>query len=170
MKRNIWNQDRCTASRRHAMGAYLPSAKLASKAFMPSLRDRQKLRGRRPYWFVFGGPTGDAVVGGNQWTELRQICQSDFIAIAIMFSAKTSSAASPGGRLQLLDLSTMPGKGKKLSIAQVNNVNSGGSAQHPFILRKPYRFHAGRTIVAKIQNLQATSNNFQVVIYGVIDE
>lgn len=167
---NIWNKDRSAGFARHAMGAYLPSAKLASKAFMAGKRDRKAIRGGRPFWFVFGGPTGDVSLGANQWVELRHKLQSDFILLAVMGSATVGTAASPGFRFQIQDLSIMPGKGKKFALAGVNNVNGAGTAKHPFFLRKPYRFVAGRTVVAKLQNLQSSTNNVQLVLYGVIDE
>jgi len=169
---NIWkhSQRRTTGRPRHALGAWLPTAKLASRGFMPSLRDRKQMVGRRPFWFTFGGINGDVAIGANQTVELRHICQSDFICYAILASATTSSQAQPGFRAQIADLSTMPGKGKKFSAMPINNVNFGGSAQHPFILRKPYRFCQGRTIVVKITNLRNVTNNCQVVLVGVIDE
>lgn len=163
---NIWNQERSSIRPRHRLGLYLPTAKLASRGYVPSRKDRVQMRGRRPFWFAFG----EVALAANQWTELRQVCQSDFIAHTIMVSATQSSQASPGCRVQIQNLSTMPGKGRKFSTVGVNNVNVGGSSQHPFILKKPYRFHAGRTVVVKIQNLRGSSNNVQVVIGGVIDE
>jgi hypothetical protein len=51
-----------------------------------------------------------------------------------------------------------------------NDINFYGSAQDTRFLRKPYRFHAGRTIVVKIQNLQNSTNNVQFVMEGVLHE
>lgn len=168
---SIWNQDRVRTPRRHTLGLWLSTGKLASRAFVPSAKDRKPLLGLRPFWQVFGGQTGDVTIPANQWVELRQVCQSDFIAHSIMISTTVGgTSANPGVRAQIRDMSTMPGKGSKFSISGVNDVNFGGSARHPFFLRKPYRFRAGHTIVVRIQNLQASANNVQVVISGVIDE
>ena len=168
---SIWNQDRFKGPRRHALGLWLSTAKLASRAYVPSLRDRRQMRGRRPFWEVFGGAAGDVTIPANQWVELRQVCQSDFLAHTLMVSTTVGgTGANPGCRVQIRDMSTQPGKGKRFSIVGVNDVNFGGSARHPFSLRKPYRFHAGHTILVRIQNLQASANGVQVVIAGCVDE
>jgi hypothetical protein len=109
-------------------------------------------------------------IGANQWVELRYVCQNDFIAYASMISASVGgTAANPGVRVQIRDMSTTPRKGKKFSLVGVNDSNFGGSAQDKSFFRKPYRFHQGHTIVCKIQNLQNSSNNVQVVLEGVQD-
>lgn len=168
---SIWNQDRTRSPRRHTLGLWLSSAKLASRAYVPSAKDRKQMSGLRAFWQVFGGPTGDVTIPASQWVELRQVCQSDFIAHTVMISTTAGgTSANPGVRMQIRDMSTMPGKGSKFSIAPVNDVNAGGSARHPFFFRKPYRFRAGHTILVRIQNLQASTNNVQVVIAGVVDE
>ncbi len=155
---------------RHALGLYVPYGKLSSRVYVPTRRDRAPLAGKRPFDIVFGGSQDDVVIGANQTVELRFTCQSDFIATTIMVSATQSSQALPGCRIGVKDLSTMPGKGKKLSNTLVNNVNFGGRGTKPKFLRKPYRIFAGRTILVTITNLRSTSNNVQVVISGVWDE
>lgn len=168
---NIWHQASTSFTRpRHALGLWISYAKLASKGRVPSRRDRVQLRHKRPFDIVFGGPQDDISLAANQSIELRYTLQSDFIAYSIQVSATTSSAASPGCRVGIKDLTTMPKKGKKFSNSVVNNVNFGGSGSKPRFLRKPYRFHAGRTIVVKIANMRNVTNNIQVVISGVWDE
>jgi hypothetical protein len=167
---SIWDQDRFPGRSRFALGLYVPYAKLASRAYVPSRRDRVPLMGKRPFDVVFGGSRDDIALTANQSIELRYTVQSDFIATSMMVSATASSAASPGCRIGLKDMSTMPNKGKKLANTLVNNVNFGGSGQKPKFFRKPYKFCAGRTIVVKITNLRSTANNVQVVIAGVFDE
>ena len=167
---SIWNQDRFRGVRRHALGLWLTTRNITSRAYVPSLRDRQQMRGLRPFWQCFGGAGGDVAIPANQWVELRQVCQSDFIAHSLMVSNSVGTSANPGVRVQIRDQSTMPGKRNKFSLAGVNDVNFGGTAKRPFFFRKPYRFRAGRTIVVRIQNLQASTNNVQVVLAGVIDE
>lgn len=168
---NIWNQRRNQGPRRHALGLWLGRAKLASRAYVPSAADRVQLRGTRPFWQTFGGPTGDVTIPANQWVELRQLCQSDFIATTLMVSTTAGGTSSnPGVRVQIVDVSSQPGRRKRFSLVGVNDVNFGGSGAHPFFFRKPYRFRAGHTVLVKIQNLQASSNNVQVVIQGGVDE
>lgn len=167
---NIWHQSRFSGRPRHALGLWIAYAKLASRGHVPHRRDRAQMAGKRPFDIVFGGPQDDLTLAANQSIELRYTLQSDFIATSIKVSATQSSAASPGCRVGIKELCTMPGKGRKFSNSVVNNVNFGGSGSRPRFLRKLYRFHAGRTIVVKITNMRATSNNIQVVISGVWDE
>jgi hypothetical protein len=109
-------------------------------------------------------------LGANQSIQLRYTVQSDFIATSMQVSARVSSQALPGCRVEILVLSSMPGKGKRLSTTGgVNSVNFAGSGQKPKYFRKPYRIAAGRTIIARIVNLRSVSNNIQVVISGVWD-
>jgi hypothetical protein len=126
---------------------------------------------------VFGGNTtvgnvpGPVTIPASQWVELRQVCQSDFIAYAAMINTTVGGpAANPGVRVQIRDVSTQPGKGKRFSLTGVNDSNIAGSAQDTRYFRKPYRFHAGHTIIVRIQNLQTVSNNVQFVLEGVQDE
>lgn len=156
---------------RHALGLYIPYVKLSSRGYVPTRRDRQKLIGKRPFDIVFGGSQDDVTLPASQSIQLRYTVQSDFIATTITTSATVSSAASPGCRVRVLVLSTMPGKGKKLSTeGGVNNVNFGGNGQHQKFFKRLYRIHAGKTIIVQITNLRAVSNKIQVVISGVWDE
>jgi len=174
---SIWDQFRSNIPPRHPLGVWLSRRKLWSRAFVPARKDRAQLRGRRPFWVVFGGVTtvggvpGPVTIPANQYVELRYVCQNDFIWYATMINATVGgTAANPGVRVQLRDLSTQPGKGKKFSGTGANDINFGGSAQDTRYLRKPYRFHAGHTIAVKILNLQNASNNVQLVLEGVQDE
>jgi hypothetical protein len=136
-----------------------------------SCADRAQLRGKRPFWVVFGSPTGPATIAANQYVELRYVCQSDFIAYASTISTSVGgTAANPGARVQIRDLSTQPGRGKKFSLTGVNDSNFAGSAQDKSYFRKLHRFHAGHTIVCRILNLQSSSNQVQVCLEGVLDE
>lgn len=155
---------------RHALGLYVPYGKLSSRVYVPTRRDRAPLAGKRPFDIVLGGAQDDISIPASQTVELRYTLQSDFIATEFMVSATQSSQASPGCRIGIKDISSMPGRGKKLSNTLVNNVNWGGRGQKPKFLRKPYTFKAGRTILVTITNLRATTNAVQVVIGGVWDE
>jgi len=168
---SIWTQSRFQGPRpRHALGVWINYRKLGSRGTVPSRRDRLAMIGKMPFDVVLGGAQDDFALPANQTIELRYTVQSDFIAYAYRVSSSQSSQASPGCRIGLKDLSTMPGKGKKLSNTLVNNVNWGGTAGKPRFLRKPYTFKAGRTIVVSITNLRNVTNNVQVVISGVFDE
>lgn len=168
---NIWDQFKTNIPPRHPLGVWLNRRKLWTRAFVPARKDRAQLRGRSHFSVVFGGPTGPVTIPANQYVELRYVCQSDFVWYAAMINTTVGgTAANPGVRVQLRDLSTQPGKGKKFSGIGANDSNFAGSAQDTRYLRKPYRFHAGHTIVVKILNLQAVANNVQLVLEGVQDE
>jgi hypothetical protein len=168
---NIWDQFKTNIPPRHPLGVWLNRRKLWTRAFVPARKDRAQLRGRNHFSVVFGGPTGPVTIPANQYVELRYVCQSDFVWYAAMINTTVGgTAANPGVRVQLRDLSTQPGKGKKFSGIGANDSNFAGSAQDTRYLRKPYRFHAGHTIVVKILNLQAVPNNVQLVLEGVQDE
>ncbi len=163
----IWNGDRIPGVRsRHALGIWLPSRKLASSAFVPGMRSRQQLRGARPYWYVF-----DFALGANGTLETRNTCPSDFHLLAVMVSNTVDNQGAPapptlpGCRLQVFDSK----RKKRLSVIGNNDLNFGGSARNPFMLRRPYKFHAGATILMRAQNLKTVANTVQVVLYGVQD-
>jgi hypothetical protein len=170
---NIWDQFKSNIPPRHRLGVWLSRRKLWSRAFLPSRADRVQLRGKRPFWFTFGGIDSNGVEGAvaipaNQYVELRHVCQSDFICYGMMISSSVGgTGTNPGIRVQVRDMSATPRKGKRFSLTGVNDTNFGGSAQNPRYLRKPYRFHAGHTILVKILNLQGQTNNAQVVLEGV---
>jgi hypothetical protein len=168
---NIWDQFKSNIPPRHPLGVWLSRRKLWTRGFVPGRKDRVQLRGKRPFWMTFGGVTGPVTIPANQWVELRQVCQSDFICYSMMINTTVGgTAANPGVRVQVRDVSSQKGRSKKLSLTGVNDSNFAGSAQDPRYLRKPYRFHQGHTIVVRIQNLQAASNNVQLVMGGVQDE
>jgi hypothetical protein len=52
---SVWNQDRLGGGTglRHALGLWHPRARLASASLMPGTRERKKLRGKVPFYYVF---------------------------------------------------------------------------------------------------------------------
>lgn len=157
---SIWHQDRIPGVvARHALGLWLPRRKLASAAFVPGMRARRQFYGARPYWYVF-----DFVLAASDTGEARNAVPADFILLSMMVSASVGGDKSnPGYRIQLLDSK----RKRRFSIIGFNDSNFAGNAQNPFVLRKPYRFHSGSTILVRLQNLQTSSNTAQVVLYGV---
>jgi hypothetical protein len=169
---NIWDQYKSKIPPRHQLGVWLSRRKLWSRGFLPSRKDRVQLRGKPTFFVTFGGVTGPVTIPANQFVELRYIVQNDFIWYASMINTSVGgSSSNPGVRVQLTEVSTQPGRGKRFGprMLGTNDSNFAGSAQDTHYLRKPYRFYAGRTIIAKIQNLQNQSNNVQLVLEGVID-
>jgi hypothetical protein len=159
---SIWQQDRIPgAVNRYALGTWLPRRKLASGAFVPGQRAKRQLRGGRPFWVVFDFP-----LGANQTREARQTIPNDFILTHLMVSNTVGgSAANPGSRLQIFDAKVK----KRFSVMPSNDTNIAGSAKDPFILRRPYRFRSGATILVRAQNLQSSANTVQLVMHGVQD-
>jgi hypothetical protein len=172
---NVWDRFKSNIPPRHRLGLWLSRRKLWTRAFVPSRRDRVDLRGKQPFWVVFGAldsnnAQGGVAIAANQTKELRYVCQNDFIWCTGTVSTSVGGTASnPGVRIRIRDLSTQPGKGKKFSLSEVNDINLAGSAQDSRFLRKPYRFHAGRIIAVSIKNLQSSTNNVQLVLEGVQD-
>lgn len=162
---SVWNPARIPGGR-YALGIWLPERKLASSGFVPGKLAQRGLYGWRPYWYVF-----DLALGASQTLEGRAACPSDFQLLAITLSATVDEAGhqipapTPACRVQIFD-----GKRKKrFSALGINDVNLAGTAQAPFILRRPYRFHAGGVILLRAQNLTTVANTVQVVLYGVQD-
>ena len=52
---SVWNQDRLggAVGIRHALGLWHPRARLASASLMPGTRERRKLHGKVPFYYVF---------------------------------------------------------------------------------------------------------------------
>lgn len=159
---SVFDQDRIPGvPGRYALGLWLPRRKIASSGFVPGQRSRQLLRGGRPYWYVF-----NFTLGASQTLESQQSCPTDFIATAIYISDSAGGTpTNPGCRLQLFDTK----RKKRMSLVGINDVNFGGTARDPFILRRPYRFRAAANILMRVQNLQTSSNTVQVVLQGVQD-
>lgn len=167
---NIFDRFKSNLPPRHPLGVWLSRRKLWTRACVPSRKDRVPLRGRQPFWVVFGGNSGPVAIPASQWVELRYVCQNDFIWYATTINTSVGgTAANPGVRVQIRELSTQPGRGNKFSGIGGNDSNFAGSAQDTSYLRHPHRFHAGKTILVKIQNLQNAINNVQLVLEGVID-
>lgn len=162
MSDNVWQRDRIpAAANRYALGCWLPSRKIAAAAYVPGARERKPLRGGRPYFYVF-----NFSLAANQTFENRVSVPADFIGYALMVSSTVGNTqANPGARIQMLDAK----RKKRFSIIGLNDAVFGGSAQNPFLLRKPYRFHAGGEILVRAQNLQSSANTVQVVLHGVQD-
>lgn len=152
------------------LGAYVPYGKLSSRIYVPTRRDRAQLAGKQPFDVVFGGAQDDVALGSNQSINLRYVVPSDFIWLTLQVSETQGTPAAPGCRVEIKDISTMPGRGKRLSTSGgVNSRNLAGSGAKPKYVRKPYKFVAGRTIQVTIVNLKSVSNKIQVVLSGVLD-
>ena len=159
---SVWNQDRIPGiGNRHALGTWLQRRKLASAAFVPGQRAKRQLRGGRPFSIVL-----NFTLIANGTSETRQSIPNDFIATHYVISNSVGGTPSnPGCRVQLFDTKVK----KRFSLMPVNDVNFAGSAKDPFVLRRPYRFRAGGTLLARAQNLQSSANTVQLVIHGVQD-
>jgi hypothetical protein len=168
----VFHQDRVPGvPGRWALGLWLTYRKLATSAWVPGQRFRMGLHGRQPYWFNLGwsSPSGvfqEMTPNSNQ--DDRVTCINDFIVLAIMGSAtdEDTGATNFDFSVQLIDTGGQEQWTELLS----NSVNLAGTAQHPFILRRPHLVKAGSPILARFTNTHAAPNNNlpQVTLFGVL--
>jgi hypothetical protein len=154
---SIWTRERVPGvTGRHALGLWLTYRKVISAGYVPGEVSRSFLKYKVPLWY----PLNFALTGRLN-SEDRIVTSSDAWLTYLM---GTSSLAA-GFRLQIYDSATNQRLGDPLNFG-----NSLGSAQHPYILRKPYCFHCRSPILIRVQNQDTTAavNNIQVVcvLYG----
>jgi hypothetical protein len=110
-----------------------------------------------------------ALLPARQTTQLRVNFQSEFHLLAV----SGSSSLAGGFRVQLYDMKKNYGQGKpgvRLAGRGVNFPNFLGTGAEPFFLREPHPFtepDAQALVIVQNQDTSATSNNIQVVLYGM---
>ena len=152
---SVWNRERIPGvPGRHALGLWLTYRNVASAGYVPGEVSRAFLRYKVPAWY----PVNFALTGRLN-SEDRIVTSTDFWLVELV---GTSSLAA-GFRLQMYDSAANKRLGDPLNFG-----NSLGSAQHPFILRKPYKFTCRSPVLIRVQNQDTTNatNLIQVVAYG----
>ena len=152
---SIWNKERAPSGwNRHALGLWLPYRKSASASYVPGYRSRATLEGKLVAWY----PVNFALAARLN-AEDRVTTPPGFWLVYLI----GSSSLAAGFRLQLYDSEKDQRLGDPLNFA-----NGLGSAQHPFILRKPYYFATRAPILIRVQNqdVSGATNNIQVVAVG----
>jgi hypothetical protein len=166
---SAWDTEK-TASNvaRWALGAWIPTAKLASKAYVMGPAWRRRLQYMTPFWYVLKFPALNPSANG----EASVMFTNQFWLMAIMGSSyRAGGEAGPAVvdqnfNLQLYDA------GKKQRLAEFVEPAASivGSAIHPFYLRRPYRFSPETQLSARAQNGDAVNSRIvQVVLYGVTE-
>lgn len=166
---SAWDQEKVASNvARWALGAWIPTAKLASKAYVMGPSWRKRLRGMTPFHYILKFPALDA----NKNGEASVMFTNQFWLMAIMGSSflaageDAPAVADQNFNVQLYDA----GKKQKLSEFIENAGNCCGSAQHPFYLRRPYRFSPETQLTARAQNSDTENTRLiQVVLYGVTE-
>jgi hypothetical protein len=154
---------------RWALGLWLTYRKLASSAWVPGQRFRMGLVGRQPFWFNMGFPNATfapMVPQANQ--DDRVTCINDFLVLAIMGSATDQVTGATNFDFSALLFDS----GAQELWTEVNEVgaNISGTAQHPFILRRPHMVRAGSPLIARFHNFHAGNNNLpQISLFGVLN-
>lgn len=153
---------------RWALGLWLTYRKLATAAWVPGTRSRLALYGRQPFWYAFGFPNGTfAAMAPNTNQDDRVTVINDFLMLAIMGSAvdAVTGAVNFDFTCQLFDAGVQESWTQFMS----PSANVGGTAAHPFILRRPHMIKAGSPIIARFANNHPVNNNQpQITLFGVL--
>ena len=163
---SVWNRERVPGiAGRHALGLWLTYRKLASAGYVPGEVSRAFLKFLPIKWYVL-----NFALTARLNSEDRFVTTSDFWLTSLV----GSSSLAPGFRLQMYDTAArvrLPDgswkKGQRLG-DPLNFANGLGSAQRPFLLRKPYRFTCQTPVLLRVQNqdVSGATNNIQVVAFG----
>jgi hypothetical protein len=149
---SIWDRERVPGiPGRHALGLWLTYRKLSSAAYVPGAASRTFLRFKTPHWYTLNFSLAARIN-----SEDRIVTSTD----AWLTYLIGSSSLPAGFRVQMYDTAANVRLGDPLNFA-----NSLGSAQRPFILRKPYKFTCRSPILVRVQNQDTSgaTNLIQVV-------
>lgn len=152
---SVWKRERVPGlPGRHALGLWLTYRHVASAAYVPGEVARAPLRYKVPAWYTL-----NFSLAARLNAEDRIVTSTDFWLVELI----GSSTLAAGFRLQMYDSATNKRLGDPLNFA-----NSLGSAQHPFIERKPYKFLCRSPVLVRVQNQDTSgaTNLIQVVAYG----
>lgn len=155
---SIWNQERVPGGlNRHALGVWLTYRKTATAGYVPGRMSRAPLAGKVIQWY----PVNFSLAARLN-AEDRITTQPGFWLVYLI----GSSSLAPGFRVQLYDSEKNQRLGDPLNFA-----NELGTAQHPFILRKPHYCKTRSPILVRVQNqdVSGATNNIQVVAVGYGD-
>lgn len=152
---NRWARQLRGGAPHFALGAWVPSRKLASIGYVPTAEDRAKINGGRIYDIVLPWS-----LTGSQTLEFQGVAPGQFALMAVI----GNSFQSEGVQVSLID----PERKRALTYSPIRLGNFAGDAKHPFYLRKFYPFQPGASINARITNLSPNPNVGQLVLKGFI--
>jgi hypothetical protein len=152
---SIWDRERVPGiPGRHALGVWLTYRKVASAGYVPGKLARAPLRYKLPAWYVVNFALTARLNAEDRITTAPGFWLTHLIG---------SSSLAAGFRMQMYDSEKNQRLGDPLNFA-----NELGSAQHPFILRKPHYFSTRSPLLIRVQNqdVSGATNNIQVVAFG----
>ena len=168
----VFQQDRVPGvPGRWALGLWLTYRKLATSAWVPGQRFRQGLVGRQPYWFNLGFPNATfAPMPPDSNQDDRVTCINDFIVLAMMGSAIGTEGGAGFPNFDFAALLFDSGAQELWTETMSDAANNFGTAQHPFILRRPHLVKAGSPVIARFTNFHPgpNNNNPQITLFGVL--
>jgi|SRR5579872_3950607 len=160
---SVWKRGKIPGQEpRFALGAWLPQRKLMSPAYVPVPRARLGLRFKKNVWYhanitLAAGATGRVRVSVTPNFRLMMILGQG--------TAATNADGNGGFQIQVFDTA----RRQTFSLEQVTDLITVGNAQHPFILKNPYRFSGTVPVLIDVSNRSAGQNVIDIVLYGVGD-
>lgn len=149
---SIWTRERVPGiTGRHALGLWLTYRGVASAAYVPGEVSRSFLKYKYPQWYTLNFSLAARLNAEDRITTSAESWLTYLVG---------NSSLPAGFRVQLYDSATNQRLGDPL-----NFQNAMGTAQHPFIYRKPYCFTCRSPILVRVQNQDTSvaTNNIQVV-------
>lgn len=158
--RGPWPRGRGVFPRGWRFGFLTPNRTLAAAAWYPGAPERRALgENRLPYWHVIDYAPGALISLDDQ-----MVPKGNFVALAMI----GSSTQGPGSyQTHFFQMADTDGRGFRLSRIPVIEGNIMGTAQLPFVLRRPYPMPNLLSLMNRTTNRAAAANTMQVCVYGV---
>lgn len=154
----VWKWGGLRYPRGWKLGLYLPNDRVLSRLLVPSPKDRMALGlDRYPYWYVMNYTLASRDSGDN-----RVIPDKDFTALMLLASTNRDVPSFHAGFFQVIGEG-----GYRFQRVSVDSRNMFGTAQFPFLLKRPFHHPDGEPLLNRVINLLTLVNTVQVVVYGV---
>lgn len=141
-------------------GFLMPEMGLASSAYVPTPRDRLALGTQRvPYWLVINYTPGALVSVDDQMLPI-----GNFVALALL---GTSERGPTSYQTQFFQLADTTGSGFRFSRIGIIDQNGVGTAERPFVFKRPYPMPDLLALLNRTANRASASQNIQLCVYGV---
>lgn len=141
-------------------GFLLPGTGLSSSAYVTIPKDRRALgRERVPFWQVINYAPGALVSLDDQILPV-----GNFVALAFVGSSEQGPASYQTQHFQVVD---EQGQGFRFARVGVVESNIMGTANRPFIFRRPYPMPDLLSLLNRMANRATVSQNVQLCVYGV---
>ena len=159
-RRGPWPRKQGVFPRGWPFGFLMPGYGLATSAWLPGPKDRRALGEQRvPYWLVVNYTLNALASGDDQFLPTGNFCALAFMA---------SSTLGPGSfQTQNFQLADTQGQGFRFSRTGIIDLNCIGTAQAPFVLRRPYPMPDLLSLLNRISNRNTAANTVQIALYGL---